>query len=249
MKLSEQQRKSFEEKGYAVLHGLVEHQAIDDLLSHFLGLVEQISGRRFSHPHSPELASFMNANQDIQSEVYNKIRQSPWLEQFSLAPAIVASVISILGEKIGLLRKIPFRIDAPLETAQFAVWHQDHFYVQGNVDIVTAWAPMQDTSYLNGCLAVMPGSHKLGPLEHDIRVLNKREFPSRIFEREVRYVEVRKGDLILFHSCLLHSSSLNLSESIRYSLQIRYSRLNQPTHSAMGGTIPINEGHAQPRSH
>jgi ectoine hydroxylase-related dioxygenase (phytanoyl-CoA dioxygenase family) len=111
--------------------------------------------------------------------------------------------------------------------------------VRGSVDTVTAWVPMQDTNYLQGCLAVMPRSHTLGLLEHDMKVLGKRHYPSHVFDREVRYVEMNKGDVLLFHSCLLHSSSLNLSNAIRFSVQARYARVGERVDEGMGGIIPL----------
>lgn len=242
MRLSERQKREYEESGYTIARQSIDYGAIDLLLSKYLGLVEQISGRRFTDAQSPALAEFMNENKPIQTQVYDEIRRPPWVHELCLASALVDPVRTLLGERVGLFRKVPFRIDAPLETAQFAVWHQDYFYVLGNTDVVTAWVPLQDTTYLNGCLALMPGSHKLGPIEHDMTVLGKRHFPSNVFDREVRYAEVRKGDVVLFHSCMLHSSGLNLSTSIRYSLQARYTRLGEPVHPGMGGVIPV--GHA-----
>ena len=59
--------------------------------------------------------------------------------------------------------KIPLRFDLPGVSRELAIWHQDYWYVKGNVDVVTAWVPMQDTPYELGCVMVMPGSHKLGP--------------------------------------------------------------------------------------
>jgi hypothetical protein len=142
-------------------------------------------------------------------------------------------------------RSFPFgalrfgRIDLPLVTRELAVWHQDHFYVKGNRRIVTAWIPLQDTSYREGCLMVMPGSHELGYLPHTNEALGKRHYPTGIFERPVRYVEMRRGDALMFHALMLHSSSVNLSEHARLSIQARYTLLGEPTDPGMGGVIPV----------
>src|SRR5690606_4704806 len=104
---------------------------------------------------------------------------------------------------------------------------------------VTAWIPLQDTSFIEGCLLVMPGSQELGVLAHDRLVLGKRHFPSGIFERDVRYIEMKRGDLLLFNSLLLHSSGVNLSDHARLSVQARYSRMKDPTDPSMGAVIPV----------
>jgi ectoine hydroxylase-related dioxygenase (phytanoyl-CoA dioxygenase family) len=68
----------------------------------------------------------------------------------------------------------------------------------------------------------------------------KRHYPSGIFDREVRYVEMRRGDLLLFHSLLLHSSGINLSDCARLSLQPRYTCLDDETDPSMGEVISID---------
>ncbi len=231
--------ENYQERGYLLVRDAVPHKTIDQLLEQFLALVKEVSGRVFDDPHSAEIATFLKEHKEIQSTVYNEIRRPNWLVNFSLEAGIVEAVKKLLGSDIALLRKIPFRIDVPLDTIEFAAWHQDHYYVRGNLEIVTVWVPMQDTTYLNGCLAVMPGTHRLGPLEHDKVVLGKRHYPSKVFDREVRYVEIKKGDILLFHSCLLHSSNLNLSNAIRFSAQPRYTRTTEPTDPGMEGIIPI----------
>ncbi len=141
----------------------------------------------------------------------------------------------------GLMGKMPFRIDLPNVVRELAVWHQDYFYVKGNTDIVTAWIPVQDTTFRESCLLVMPGSQKLGPIPHDGEVLGKRHYPRAIFDREVRYVETARGDLSLFNELLLHSSGVNVSSRGRFSVQARYSRLDAPMNSSMGAVMPIGD--------
>ncbi len=232
--------QEYDERGYVVIRNAISHELIDRLLGNFLSVVEAVSGHRFASAHSPELAAFLKADKTTLGKVYDRVRQPPWLVEFSMASGIVEPVKRLLSDReIALQKKIPFRIDVPLDTTEYAVWHQDYYYVRGNEAIVTAWVPMQDTSYRNGCPKVMPSSHRLGPLEHPNKVLGKRDYPSGIFDREVRYVECQKGDVLLFHSCLLHSSSLNLSDSIRFSVNARYTRTAEPTDDGMGGIVPI----------
>lgn len=233
-------RTRFQNDGFALVRDCMPRSAIDRLLSRFLDLVSELSGRRFDDAHSEEIASFLGRNRDVQARVYDDIRKPNWLVEFSLESCLVDAVAAVAGTTDLVLQgKIPFRIDTPRETSELAVWHQDHWYVRGNTEILTAWIPMQDTGYLNGCLAVMPGSHKLGPLDHSVVVLNKRHVPRDVYDREMRYVEMRKGDVLLFHSLLLHSSNINLSRSIRYSAQPRYSPARLPTDSAMGERIAV----------
>jgi ectoine hydroxylase-related dioxygenase (phytanoyl-CoA dioxygenase family) len=97
---------------------------------------------------------------------------------------------------------------------------------------------MQETRFLQGALTVMPGSHLLGAVPHDLK-LGKRDVPSAVFDREIRMVELERGDLLLFDSLLLHSGNLNMSDSMRYSIQARYTPAGQAVDPGMGGAVPV----------
>lgn len=229
-------------QGYVLEHGLISRELIDRLLSQYLTYVNENNpdGLSFSDAHDPKLAQYMNDNRGFQTEVYNHVRQFPWLEEFAQKSGL-SDVVNKLVQESGiapeayLLKKIVFRMDMPRETSELAVWHQDHYYVQGNPEVVTAWIPLQDTRYIHGCLSIMPGSHKLGIVPHTVNVLKKKYVPEGIYDREIRYAEMNKGDALLFHGLLFHSSNINISDIPRYSLQIRFTPKGYDMPPAMGG--------------
>ena len=232
--------QAYHEQGYVLLPGVVPADRIDALLARYMGLVREVTGRPFAEPNGADLIEFYNRHPDVESRIYTEIRRHPWLEEFSQDPRIVGPVARLLGGPLALFRKIPFRIDMPHWTAELALWHQDFHYVRGNTRVVTAWVPLQDTNFLNGCLSIMPGSHRLGPVPHDLAV-GKKRVPRDIFGNPIRLVEMRRGDLLLFNALLLHSGNLNLSAGIRYSVQARYTRLGDAVDEGMGGLIPLTE--------
>jgi ectoine hydroxylase-related dioxygenase (phytanoyl-CoA dioxygenase family) len=202
-------------------------------------LIAEISGHSLD-PRTEQAAKLLTEDKLLQSTVYDRVRDEPWLVDLACQPELVQAAQTILAADPVLLRKIPFRIDVPLEVKELAVWHQDHYYVGGDIGTITAWVPMQQTKYINGCLSVMPGSHRLGPLDHDVTVLKKRQFPANIFAGPVRYIEMERGDVLFFHSCLLHSGNVNLSSLVRYSVNIRYAAVGTAIGASMGGGIPLS---------
>jgi len=235
--------EGFNERGYALFPNVLSHERIDELLSNFMSLVREQSGRDFDDPHGPELVEYFEAHPEVESRVYDAMRGPDWLHEFSLHTEIVEPVRAILGTEVELLGKIPFRIDLPRSVQELAFWHQDYFYVRGNTSIVTAWVPMQSTRFLQGALTVMPGSHLLGAVPHELKI-GKRDVPIGVYDREIRMVEMDKGDLLLFDSLLLHSGNLNMSESVRYSIQARYTPAGGPVDPGMGGSLPVSGGSA-----
>lgn len=233
-------KADFERDGFVILRDSVSRDALDRLETRFLGLVEDWGGRRFDTTASAEFAAFIAADRDLERRLYDGVRAYPWLQDLSLDASIAGPVENLVGRPIGVLEKIPLRIDLPMLIRELAVWHQDYFYVKGNTDTVTAWIPLQDTSYEVGCLLVMPGSHHLGIVPHDRMLLGKKSIPGGIYERPMRYAEMKRGDLLLFNALLFHSSGLNISDRPRLSVQARFSPLDLPTDAGMGRLIPVN---------
>lgn len=230
---------SYGTEGFVLCKGLALTPELDALEAHFIAQAEARFARHFEGLESEDLASLIGDDREAEQALYNDKSKLVHIHSLGLAPKITREVKKVLGEDIGMFSHAPMRIDLPHVTREFAVWHQDYHYVKGNTDIVTAWVALVDVPYERGCLMVMPGSHRLGVLKHDREILGKRHFPSGIFDNPVALCPVERGDVVLFNSLMLHSSGLNLDTVGRYSLQIRYTRLNDPVNPAMGNVIRI----------
>lgn len=221
---------SYQEKGYLVLPGFFG-QEIDELLADYVALasslVDDYKNLATGEPlggwqgaWDPHLKHWYKACPEDLSYVYDECKKLPGLDR--LAVKLHHFVDQLVGPCTTLPKK-PFRIDLPRDTKELAHWHQDRHYLEKEgylKETVCAWIPLQDVSWLNGCLSVMPFTHKV-PVEHDI-ALGKKQIPSSIFSNPVLYMEMKKGDVLLFSSLLLHSGNMNFSDKIRYSVQIRF---------------------------
>ena len=111
---------------------------------------------------------------------------------------------------------------------QGQAWHQDEVFIPTrDRSLIGAWIAMDDASVENGCLWVVPGSHRLGymyPLRaHD----DPEEFDfapeSHGFdESEEVPVEVTTGAVVFFNGYLLHRSRKNRSSIYRRALVNHY---------------------------
>ena len=95
-----------------------------------------------------------------------------------------------------------------------------------------------DTDLNNGCLHVVPGSFKLGVLEHEDTFshlgLNGDEWP---WERSVP-IEGKAGDSIFFHVKCIHGSKPNWSDELRPVFINRYR--NADDYVTISGTTAAN---------
>ena len=235
-------RAEYLASGYYLARGIVPEQELQKIEDRCLAILSAFTKRDFLSLQDPDLISLLSSDRSVEQHLYSEIRIYPELRNFSKIREVCGVIEELLGRKdIVLLEKIPFRIDCPMVLRELAVWHQDYYYVRGSENTVTAWVPLFDVGFKEGCLLIMPGSHKDGVIAHDTPVLGKKHYPSSIFDKNVRYVEMKRGDALFFDARLLHSSGNNIGDAIRFSVQARYQEADVESDKNMGERILINE--------
>ena len=102
-------------------------------------------------------------------------------------------------------------------------WHQDSSYFPFDREPqVGAWLATSEATLENGCLVILPGSHKEHLHEHlpDDREGSNygyTEIKDHDFSKEVP-MALDTGDLLLFHSFLMHKSYDNNSQARRTAM-------------------------------
>ena len=113
-------------------------------------------------------------------------------------------------------------------------WHQDQGVAlpeQDEVNVLTVWLPVTDATVENGCLCVVPGSHRDGLTAHcpGIGPDGGLQIPSKLITRDMTPAPVRRGGALFLHRRTIHASLANRSEDIRWSFDLRYQPVGQPT--------------------
>lgn len=118
-------------------------------------------------------------------------------------------------------------------------WHQDAFYWPLTPpETVTVWIAFGDSSVENGCMQVVPGSHRAGMLKH--REASGQSTGlwielegGQFLESDAMNVELKAGEISLHDDHMVHGSGGNFSDRARVGLAVRYS----PTHVKCDTTI------------
>lgn len=105
-------------------------------------------------------------------------------------------------------------------------WHQDYGYWYDNgvltPNLTSAFIAVDPATKENGCLQVIRGSHHCGRVQHQLsgeQAGANLERVTEILKRfELVYVEMDPGDVVFFHSNLLHRSDQNESAHPRWSM-------------------------------
>ncbi len=111
-------------------------------------------------------------------------------------------------------------------------WHQDELYIPTrDRSLCGAWIAVDDATLENGCLWVIPGSHKSGVLYPQKPHGRNDEFDasneSYGFDESLEIpVEVPAGSVVFFNGYLLHRSKRNTSSGYRRALVNHYMSMN-----------------------
>lgn len=118
-------------------------------------------------------------------------------------------------------------------------WHQDgHYWPIRPLATCTVWIALERSDPENGCLRVVPGSHKDGVLHDHMKedgdlALSDKINMSAFDEADAMEVVLEPGQMSLHDVFMIHGSNANTSPRRRAGLAIRY----MPTTSLLDRTL------------
>jgi ectoine hydroxylase-related dioxygenase (phytanoyl-CoA dioxygenase family) len=174
----------------------------------------------------------------------NLARQDAAMAQFCRRPELLLLAAQALGPDVDFYwDQLVFK--AP-ETAKDFPWHQDDAY--GRVDpspYLTLWIALNDATAENGCMWVLPGSHKRGFIPHRRGPEGLACHDNTHADQGVQ-VPVAAGSILVFWSLTVHKSGPNLSGDVRRAYIVQYTKAG--TRDAATGkpvdAIPVLRSHA-----
>ena len=145
---------------------------------------------------------------------------------YALEPGLLGAVRSLLGDDLYSVSSNVF--NKPPNVDGRHPLHQDlrYFRIRPADRIIGTWTAFCATNRENGCLAVIPGSHKGPLLDHgnpDWEHVNAGFFgiePAALGDRV--HVPMAAGDTLLFHPLLIHGSGHNRSDGFRRAISCHY---------------------------
>ena len=206
-KLSEQQIKFYDEKGYiAPIDVLSNHEAnqirqeIETIEKKWPNALEGI-GRNYVHLISP---------------VFNKV---------CLNNKILDAVESIIGKNILICGTTLFIKNA--NEKGFVSFHQDAKYIGLEPhNWVTAWIAVTDSNEENGCMRMWSGSHKKNFFEHEDtfdknNLLTRGQTINSVPKEKTEPILLKAGQMSIHHPMTVHGSGPNMSNERRIGFAIQ----------------------------
>ena len=237
--INEAQRQSYHHDGFLVIRNLFSKEEIDLLYS--VATDQTISANSF----------------DLNDQSGRKTKLTLWFtpgdDSFGLmsrCERIITGVQTLLGPgevchfHSKIMQKEP-HVGGAWE------WHQDYGYWYKNgflypEALISVMVALTDATIENGCLQVLKGTHKMQRFEH--LFAGEQQGADMDFVREAEkvselvYCELKAGDVLFFHSNILHRSEANLSDTARWSVISAYNlSYNKPFREKHTSCIePVN---------
>src|SRR5437773_8441045 len=249
MTLTSEQIAFFQENGYLILEKLFTEEELEALRRR----AEWIASGEA--PHIPEQFRQVEprvAQGELAADDYvlslRKLSHMAWYDEVMLAhardPRITDKVASLLGPDVKLYQDQLFMKPPRIGSRQR--YHQDQplgFHIDPPELMVTCWLALDDSTLENGCLRVLPGTHRTGELPGEVIQEYERRAEEGGLPEEVPQV-LKAGECSIHHGHILHCSTPNLSGQRRRGYATHYvSARCRYTGPAPNPEFPLVRGH------
>lgn len=230
--LTLEQRKFYEENGFLVIKNLVSDANIERYRNQFERICrKEVKPLGLMVMKDVTIAKTVaESNERVVSKLQD-FQEDPELFSYCQLPEILKYVECFTGPNIMamhtmLINKPP---DTGKKTSRHPL-HQDlhYFPFRPSNSIVCAWTAMEHIDRNNGCLVVLPGTHK--------GTLKPHGYPkweggvNKLFHGILDYDEnnervhlvMEKGDTVFFHPLLIHGSGQNKTRGFRKAISCHF---------------------------
>jgi hypothetical protein len=212
--LSDDQVARFLEEGYLIVaRPILQLDRFDALRAYFEKVLGELpAGER---PESMDVPHFMH----------------PKLLEWAFDPSILGLVEPLLGPELALFST--HFICKPRGNGKRVPWHEDSAYWKGQIEpmeVCTVWLAIDPSTRLNGCMMVIPRTHKEGRAGFsDYGSVDARTavFPTEILEPQRNdalrvYIELQPNQCSLHDARIQHGSEPNTSDLRRCGWTLRF---------------------------
>lgn len=159
----------------------------------------------------------------------NFFENDPVFMGYARHPSLLDCVADLLGPELLFVNSMV--ITKPPGVDGRHPLHQDllYFGFRPGDAVLGTWTALEPVTRDNGCLAVLPGSHRGPLLPHEVPGWEYVNFgflgaAGAGAGSERVHVEMEPGDTLLFHSLLLHGSGRNRTSGFRRAIAAHYAR-------------------------
>ncbi|XP_073961178.1 probable phytanoyl-CoA dioxygenase [Choristoneura fumiferana] len=227
-KLSDEEKKYLDTHGFLVIKELIDFSTLYSCKQRFSQICKGVVDKgSMLIVKEPSLIATGATGEDL----INKAQDIHYDDVFSLyteSPRLLDVMSQLIGDDLSVMHSM--LINKPPGTSRHPP-HQDLFYFPFRPTewIMAAWTAIDHVTRDNGCLYVIPGSHRDNTLyEHGTAPNSNRLYHGILDEEAVAplhrrvHLEMSPGDTVLFHPLLVHGSGPNVSKRYRKAITAHY---------------------------
>lgn len=243
--LSPEQCETFRAQGYLVLPGLAPAGALAGLQR--AARAELAAGQapleyesEADYPGLPELTL---SEGTIVRRLLQAYDRHPIFAAWATAGVLVNRVRSLLGDDLCLVRNHHNCVMTkhPQGSSRTG-WHRDtRYWFYTRPELVNAWLALDEERPDKGALHVIPGSHALyiEPDRFDEALFLRDDPRNRDLIAFAKPLTLNPGDVLLFHSHLMHAAGNNRTDRVKHALVFTYrARDNAPLPETRSDRLP-----------
>lgn len=200
--------EQYQKEGYSIFRKVLDEELIAEVSAH----VEWLQ-RRYSHLRPEHLG-------------HTLVRNDPFWVRLVSDRRLLDIAELFVGPDIALFAS--HSIGKPPSEGQPVLWRQDgSCWPLEPMEVVTLWLAVDDSTPENGCMRVLPGTHRMAlqPLRRRVdipNVLGSGVDESLVDESRAVDAVLQAGDVSVRRPALIHGSNANRSTKRRCGLTIRY---------------------------
>ena len=218
-------RERFEKDGFTVIRNAITPQMLDALRRTTDELIDR-SRQLTRSDDSFDLEPDHSAERPRLRRINHPVVQAPIFWELASSGAILDIIEQLIGPDIKFHHS---KLNTKVGGGGTEIgWHQDFaFFPHTNDDLVACGIALDNSTTENGCLLVVPGTHRIGLLNHrlpnDEFVGKITDSPDGRFDPDKAVpVELKAGDMSIHHAMVVHGSLQNNSPKSRRLLIYQY---------------------------
>ena len=202
----------YREHGYVLVRNVFDEREAEEMRGAIDRILENVASTEHDRSHT-----WAGVDQSLQLKGFHDLTYHDGVFTRMVAhPRLVAVLAQLIGPNVQL-HHTKMLVKPPEQGAPFPM-HQDYpYFPHERHSVVAASVHLDDTDEENGCLHVVPGSHRLGPLE----ALGDAKTVDYPLGSGVA-CPAAAGDVLFFNYLTIHGSRVNRSARTRRNVLFEY---------------------------
>jgi ectoine hydroxylase-related dioxygenase (phytanoyl-CoA dioxygenase family) len=220
--LTEEQVAFYRDNGYLLVKGLFSKEEAAELRRECHDLAARLSktGHELDATWGSAREAVPTKDKPLILHCHDVQFQSAAFSRMIVDPRFTEAAADIMGTPNVQLHHTKMFIKPPEKGAPFPM-HQDQPYFPHDKDtMIAAIVHFDDAPIEKGCVRVVPGSYKLGPLEHNPNGGHHLPFEQNPVESAVP-CPAEAGDALFFSYLTIHGSGVNTSNEARTTVLVQ----------------------------